>query len=125
MYVQNSNAAGFSIKAWIGDAKTLLAFNFTDAAAATNLAGFTVQIQPHGQPAFFLMNSLVLPPGKHATVASEPANSTANAPIQKFRWVHVPGSFHQGEDPFYGVYTYTVTPRYFVNGLLVALDASR
>jgi phosphatidylserine/phosphatidylglycerophosphate/cardiolipin synthase-like enzyme len=125
MFVTNSNAAGFSIKAWIGDAKTLLAFNFTNAAAATNLAGFTVQIQPHGQPAFYLLNSLVLRPGKHAMVAGEGANSTANAPIQKFRWVHVPGSFHQGEDPFYGVYTYTVTPRYFANGLLVALDASK
>jgi phosphatidylserine/phosphatidylglycerophosphate/cardiolipin synthase-like enzyme len=27
--------------------------------------------------------------------------------------MHVPGSAHQGTKPFYGAYTYTVTPRYF------------
>ena len=94
MFVQNSNAAGFSVKAWIGDAKTLLAFNFTDKIEVTDLAGFTVRIQPHGQPAYYLLNELVLPAGKNATVAGEPANSSANAPVQKFRWLHVPGSFH-------------------------------
>jgi len=94
MFVQNSNAAGFSVKAWIGDAKTLLAFNFTDKNEVTDLAGFTVRIQPHGQPAYYLLNELVLPAGKNATVAGEPANSSANAPVQKFRWLHVPGSFH-------------------------------
>jgi hypothetical protein len=125
MFIHNANAAGFSVKAWIGDAKTLLAFNFTDSKDAANLAGFTVGIQPHGQPAYYLLNELVLPAGNHAKVASEPANSSANAPIQKFRWLHVPGSFHQGEDPFYGVYTYTVTPRYFNNGLLTAIDPSK
>jgi hypothetical protein len=67
----------------------------------------------------------VLPAGKNATVAGEPANSSANAPVQKFRWLHVPGSFHQGEDPYYGVYTYTVIPRYFNNGVLVAIDDSK
>lgn len=125
MFVTNSNAAGFSVKAWIGDAKTLLAFNFSDKGGATNLAGFTVKIQPHGLPAYYLLNELVLPTGKHAVVAGEPADSSANAPIQKFRWLHVPGSFHQGDSPFYGVYTYTVTPRYFANGLLTALDATK
>src|SRR5262249_44965052 len=50
------------------------------------------------------------------------ANTTINAPIQKFRWLHVPGSFHQGENPFYGEYTYTVTPRYFSNKKLLPLN---
>jgi hypothetical protein len=36
-----------------------------------------------------------------------------NAPIHKFRWLHVPGSVHQGLTPFFGEYTYTVIPRYF------------
>jgi hypothetical protein len=125
MFVHNSNPAGFSVKAWIGDAKTLLAFNFSDKNDATNLAGFTVRIQPHGQPAYYLLNELVLPAGKNATVAGEPPNSSANAPIQKFRWLHVPGSFHQGDNPFYGVYTYTITPRYFNNGVLTALDPTK
>jgi hypothetical protein len=126
MFVQNANAAGFSVKAWIGDAKTLLAFNFSNPADAANLAGFTVRIQPHGQPPFYLTNKLVLPGDpRHAVVAGEPANSSANAPVQKFRWLHVPGNFHQGENPFYGVYTYTATPRYFKAGVLLPMDDSK
>jgi hypothetical protein len=49
-----------------GDAKTLLAFNFSDAKDAANVAGFTVQIQPHGQPAYYLTNMLTLSAGKNA-----------------------------------------------------------
>ena len=125
MFVQNSNPAGFSVKAWIGDAKTLLAFNFSDQSTAQYLAGFSIRVQPHGQPAYYLLNKLVLPPNeKHAVVAGEPASSTANAPIQKFRWLHVPGLFHQGLQPFYGIYTYTITPRYFDDGILKPLDAT-
>jgi len=127
MFVKNSNSDGFSIKAWQGDAKTLLAFNFSVDAKATNLAGFSIRVQPHGQQAYYLFNNLVLgapPIGKNAIVVSEPVNSSANAPIQKFRWLHVPGSFHQGDTVFYGVYTYTVTPRYFSNGVLTDLEPS-
>lgn len=124
MFVRNQNAQGFSVKAWQGDAKTLLAFNFDQASDAKNLAGFSIEVQPHGKQSYFLLNMLSLPAGKHAVMKSEPANSTANAPIQKFRWLHVPGQFHQGENVFYGVYKYIVTPRYFKSGLLAPLDAS-
>jgi len=127
MFVNNSNTYGFSVKAWQGDAKTLLAFNFDESSAAANiedLAGFSIQVKPHGQQAYYLFNMLSLPAGKHAVVASEPANSSANAPIQKFRWLHVPGSFHQGDNPFYGVYTYTIIPRYFKNQNLLEIDTT-
>jgi hypothetical protein len=51
--------------------------------------------------------------------------STANAPIQKYRWTHVPGSAHQGVNPAIGNYTYTVTPRYFdANQSMLPLDKS-
>src|SRR4029078_6455080 len=41
----------------------------------------------------------------------------------KFRWLHVPGSVHQGIDPFFGKYTYTVTPRYFDDkGSMLPID---
>ena len=40
------------------DAKTLLAFNFTDKSAAKDFAGFTIQCQPKGQPAFYIFNNL-------------------------------------------------------------------
>jgi len=61
-------------------------------------------------------------PADHAQDPKEPARSSINAPIHKFRWLHVPGSVHQGTEPFLGSYTYTVTPRYFDNGALKALD---
>ena len=116
----------FSVKAYGGDNKTLLAFNFATQAAARNLAGFTIQCQPPGKPAYFLFNELQFKdPAKHAQVATEKPNSTANAPIQKYRWTHVPGMNHQGLNPIVGDYTYTVTPRFFdANQAMLPLDAS-
>ncbi|MGO7954801.1 hypothetical protein ACC758_39560, partial [Rhizobium ruizarguesonis] len=52
-------------------------------------------------------------PEQHAIDAAEPEDSTMNAPIRKFRWLNVPGLDHQGLDPKFGRYTYTVTHRYF------------
>src|ERR1700733_9687480 len=116
----------FSIKAYIGDNKTLLAFNFATAADSKNLAGFTIACKPPGLTSYFLWNELQFPvPSKHAQVAGEKPNSTANAPIQKFRWVHVPGVNHQGIVPVTGTYEYTVTPRFFnAQQSMLPLDAS-
>ena len=108
------NKGNFSLRAYRGDAKTLLAFNFTNKAATRNLAGFTIQCQPTNQPAYYIHNNLRFKtPGHHAQVASESPNSSINAPIHKFRWVHVPGQVHQGLQPIFGNYTYTATPRFF------------
>lgn len=110
------------LKAYRGDAKTLLAFNL-DKSQTKDLAGFTIQCQPAGQPAYFIYNELQFEtPANHAQDAKEPPRSSINAPIHKFRWLHVPGSVHQGIKPFRGKYTYTVTPRYFDNGALTPLD---
>jgi hypothetical protein len=116
---------GFSVRAYRGDAKTLLAFDLSKAKA-TRLAGFTVQVAPKGRTPYYLLNQLrFADPSKHAQDASQPANSTFNAPLHKFRWVHIPGSMHQGTTPFLGPYTYTVTPRYFdAQGSLLPIDAS-
>lgn len=104
----------FSITAYRGDAKTLLAFNLTTKPSRTNLAGFTVEVKPPGVPSYYLLNALSFKdPSKHAQVTTEPATSTVNAPLHRFRWVHHPGLFHQGLAPKLGEYTYTVTPRYF------------
>jgi phosphatidylserine/phosphatidylglycerophosphate/cardiolipin synthase-like enzyme len=109
-----SNSKGsFPVTAYTGDAKTLLAFNL-DKASTKNLAGFTIECAPDGQPPYYLHNQLQFErPADHAQDPKEPPNSSINAPIHKFRWVHVPGSVHQGLNPFMGKYTYTVTPRYF------------
>ena len=117
----------FSLKAYRGDAKTLLAFNFSDKKSANNLAGFTIACQPKGQQAYFLHNNLRFEtPGDHAQDAQESANSSINAPIHKFRWVHFPGSVHQGTNPTAGDYTYTATPRYFDSkGSMQPLDPTK
>lgn len=106
-------STGLTVKAYRGDAKTLLAFNLPKANTK-NLAGFTIEVAPKGQASYFLQNNLRYEdPSKHAQDAKQPANSSFNAPIHKFRWLHVPGSIQQGTQPFFGSYTYTVTPRYF------------
>jgi hypothetical protein len=103
-----------SLKAYQGDFKTLLACNFSDKKSATNFAGFTIQCTPSSQPAYYLQNDLRFQtPGDHAQDPKEPANSSINAPFHKFRWLHVPGSVHQGSQPVVGTYAYAVTPRYF------------
>jgi hypothetical protein len=116
-------AKALSLKLYRGDAKTLLAFNLPKAQTA-NLAGFTIQVKPEGKPAYYIYNNLQFEdPSKHAQVPQEPAYSSVNAPIHMYRWVHVPGSMHQGLDPVWGDYIYTVTPRYFdANKSMLPLD---
>ncbi|MEP7142280.1 MAG: phospholipase D-like domain-containing protein [Ferruginibacter sp.] len=116
---------GFSIKAYQGDAKTLLAFSLLKSQIKL-LAGFTIRCQPGTKRPFYLYNKLQFKyPEKHAQNINEPVYSTINAPIQKFRWLHVAGNFHQEDEVFYGPYTYTVTPRYFdTKGLLQTIDLS-
>lgn len=120
----SAKKGSFLLKAYQGDAKTLLAFNL-DKTGAKNLAGFTIQVEPAGKNPYYLLNQLRYEkPGDHAQVAGELPTSSVNAPIHKFRWVHVPGSFH-GSTVVYGKYKYSVTPRYFDGkGSMLALDPS-
>ena len=113
----------FSVRAHVGDAKTLLAFNI-DKAEAQGLAGFTIFCQPKEGAGYYLLNTLQFEqPENHAQDTSLPPNSSINAPFHKFRWLHVPGTVHNAASPFYGPYTYTVTPRYFnEDGELQPLD---
>lgn len=122
MFIQQSGN-GLSVKAYRGDAKTLLAFDLTKPKTK-DFAGFTIQCKPKGKKEYYLLNNLKFQdPTQHAQVSKELPTATINSPIQKFRWLHVPGSFHQGDKVFYGEYTYTVTPRYLKKGKLLALDA--
>ena len=47
----------FSVTAYQGDAKTLLAFNL-DKASTKDLAGFTLQCEPDGLTPFYIFNQL-------------------------------------------------------------------
>ncbi|WP_263417833.1 phospholipase D-like domain-containing protein [Terriglobus albidus] len=128
MAVVTATKGSFSVKAYIGDSKTLLAFNFASAADAKNLAGFSIYCQPpSGAKPYYLSNNLRFAlPANHAQVASEPPTSTANAPVQKYRWVAFPGLMHGGTQPPAGDYLYTVTPRFFDgNGTMLPIDSSR
>jgi PLD-like domain len=118
-----SNQSGaLSVKAYAGDCKTLLAFNLDETQIA-DLAGFTIQCRPHGRTSYYLLNSLQFEtPSAHAQVPGELPNSSVNAPFHKFRWLHVPGSAHQGLKPLFGRYTFVVTPRYFESGSMQPLD---
>lgn len=112
-----------SLKAYRGDCKTLLAYSLPPTAV-TGLAGFTIMCQPDGADLHYLNNTLQFEhPEQHAQMAGEPAYSSVNAPFHKFRWVHVPGSFHGKPTPTFGLYTYTVVPRYFdEHGRLQPMD---
>jgi hypothetical protein len=104
---------GLTVIAYRGDARTLLAFNLPKRST-TRLAGFTIHVAPGEGQQYYLLNELRFErPGDHAQDPAEPEHSTLNAPIHKFRWLHVLALAHQGLEPFYGDYVYTVTPRYF------------
>ncbi|WP_428338675.1 phospholipase D-like domain-containing protein [Mycobacterium sp.] len=126
MSVVRANNTVVEVSAYGGDAKTLLAFDLVADSARTGLAGFTIQVHPPGSDFYFVDNNLRLAESSaHAQVAGETPFSSVNAPIHKFRWVHVPGLVHQGGTPAFGTYTYAVTPRYFTAaGALQALDPS-
>jgi hypothetical protein len=126
MAVLSASKGPFTVRAYVGDFKTLLAFNFANQTNAKNLAGFTIQCQPPGEAAYYLFNELQFQDtSQHAQIATEPARSTINAPIQKYRWTHVPGQVHQGVNPVAGNYIYTITPRYFnASASMQPLDAS-
>lgn len=117
------SANGVSVRAHRGDAMTLLAFDLAQEQT-NNFTGFTVRITPATRAPYYLTNLLHYPAAVLAQnqITATEAWSTLYSPIQKFRWVHVPATFHQIQNPFYGTYTYEVTPRYMVDDQLQPLD---
>lgn len=124
MEVPNSKK-DVSVRAYKGDAMTLLAFDL-DESKTKNFAGFSIRITPGPKRPYYLTNLLTYPPAirKKNDIKAADAHSTLYSPIQKFRWVHVPATFHQLSGVFYGNYKYEVTPRYLVDDILLPLDKS-
>src|SRR6185295_2989631 len=114
---------GVSVRAHRGDAMTLLAFDLVEDKAK-NFTGFTVRITPGTQAPYYMTNLLSYPAAirKKNHITDKDKWSTLYSPIQKFRWVHVPATFHQIHKPFYGSYQYEVTPRYMIDDILQPLD---
>lgn len=119
-----ASKGSFSVKAYAGDSKTLLAFNFSNPNDAKNLAGFTISCELPGEPPFFLFNFLAFQnPSAHSQVTTELPKSMVNAPWQKYRFVDFAHAGSQGGPLIAGAYLYTATPRYFdANGSMQALD---
>lgn len=114
---------GLSVRAYSGDAMTLLAFDL-EQSKTKNFVGFTIQFKAGSRESFIynrmtFKDDIILP--------QEPINknerlSSKFSPIQKFRWVHVPSTRSFIDNPYFGEYEYTITPRYVEKGTLLDID---
>jgi hypothetical protein len=117
---------GVSVRAYKGDAMTLLAFDLS-GDLIQNLAGFTIGYKYKVGTTWFqsyLYNRMKFPDvffTNNPDVPHADRNSTLYSPIQKFNWVHVPSSDIETEIAVFGNYTYKITPRYMVEGILQPL----
>jgi phosphatidylserine/phosphatidylglycerophosphate/cardiolipin synthase-like enzyme len=111
------------VRAHKGDATTLLAFDL-DQSLLDNFVGFSVRVTQGNRPPYYLTNRLAFAPAilKKNGIDDKEKLSSLYSPFQKFRWVHVPSSQHFVDNPFFGPYTYEVTPRYLVDDVLKELD---
>lgn len=114
-----------SVKAYKGDAMTLLAFNL-DKSKTNNFTGFSIRVTVPGRKPYYLFNRMTYSPEVMAKsgidVTKVEINNMLYSPLQKFRWVHVPATDHNINDWIFGNYKYDITPRYMVNNVLQKLD---
>lgn len=112
---------GFKVRLYRGDAMTLLAFNLDPSKNTSNFVGFTIEFIPPGGSKKYAQTNMLNFDGV------DEARPSTEAPFQKFRWLHVPGSRFQALNKTkYGIYKYFVTPRYWdsTNDKLLPLDKS-
>ncbi|MCX6350632.1 MAG: phospholipase D-like domain-containing protein [Bacteroidetes bacterium] len=114
-----------SIRAYKGDAMTLLAFNL-DESLLPDCIGFSIHIKSGKKLDYYLLNKLTLSDviRKKNKISDADKMSSLYSPFQKFNWVHVPSTDHNISTPIFGDYTYSVTPRYLKNGILQPIDAA-
>jgi len=116
MKLKNSKD-GFSLRVYKGSQMTMLAMDLAKNPG-DSFAGFTLgYINPKGEK-IYIQNSLNFE-GRAENTDSD------TAPIQLFKWVHFPGSYHQ-TGALTGKYLYEATPRFLDNeGKLKELDESK
>jgi phosphatidylserine/phosphatidylglycerophosphate/cardiolipin synthase-like enzyme len=114
-----------SARAYKGDAMTLLAFDL-HPSMLENFVGFSIRVKQGNRRPYYLSNRLSFSPSvlKKNGIDKIKKLSTEYSPIQKFRWVHLPSSEHYVANPFFGEYTYEITPRYMRDKILQKLDPS-
>ena len=127
------NKKGVSVKAYKGDAMTLLAMNL-DKSLIENFTGFTIRVTPPSDPGgperkpFFLFNRFTYDDDvlkkNNIDLKKVQFITTDLFPIQKFRWVHTPATNHNINLMIFGKYVYEITPRYLVDDMLQPLDHS-
>ncbi|MFN8413042.1 MAG: phospholipase D-like domain-containing protein [Anaerolineales bacterium] len=121
--VKLGNKVAVRVRAYKGDATTLLAFDL-HPSFLKGFVGFSIQVIQGTRKPYFLMNRLAFPNEilKKNEIDKWEKLSSEYSPFQVFRWVHVPNTDHFIGKPFYGQYTYKVTPRYLENEILKPLD---
>lgn len=118
---------GVSVRAYKGDAMTLLAFDLIPRLN-NNLAGFTIYYRykvDGNWEDFYVFNRMKFPEvfyQNNPDIPFKDKNSTLYSPIQKFNWVHVPNTNINTQYPVFGDYIYEITPRYIEEGILQPLD---
>lgn len=115
---------GVSVRAYKGDAMTLLAFNLIPGLR-NNLAGFTIRYGLKGSAEkYYIYNRLTFPSSITTGAPRNDEHSTLFAPIQKFNWVHVPNTNVNTQQAVFGDYIYEITPRYIQAKTLLPLDTT-
>ncbi len=124
-FVKRDNKVLVSARAYKGDAMTLLAFD-VDESLLESFVGFSIRVTQGKRKPYYLSNLLSFSPAilTKNGIDRNKKLSSLYSPIQKFRWVHVPSTEHYVKDPFYGEYTYEITPRYLEDQILKELDPS-
>src|SRR6266436_897578 len=97
-----------TIKAYKGDAMTLLAFDL-DQSMLKDFIGFSIHLKANKandkfKLNYFLFNKITFKKSiiKKNKLEDKDLRSTEFSPIQKFNWVHVPSTDHNIGKPFYG-----------------------
>jgi phosphatidylserine/phosphatidylglycerophosphate/cardiolipin synthase-like enzyme len=117
-----------SVRAYKGDAMTFLTFDL-HKDILNNFVGFSIHIKANMVNGnyklnYFLLNRLTFKQDilDKNQIDDKEKLSSEYSPFQKFNWVHVPSTDHYFSTPYFGDYTYTVTPRYLEEEKLLPLD---
>ncbi len=119
-----------SVRAYQGDAMTFLAFDLHESKR-NNFVGFSIHIKADKVNGwyklyYYLYNQLTFEQKilDLNAIDNNMKQTSEYSPFQKYNWVHVPSTDHNISVPYFGEYTYTVTPRYMINKILQPLDPS-